>query len=84
MHQSGLGIQVSAFLRHQFQVVVRGQRAVLDLGASGEGCGADGISVSVHKRAQALLLCFVTGRVQLLLRKSQSTALADGLATRRS
>jgi hypothetical protein len=42
---------------------------VLDFRASGNGCGTDGISVSVHQRAQALLLRFIAGRVQLLLGK---------------
>src|SRR4029077_16376799 len=35
--------------------------------------GADCFFVRVHERAQSLLLCFITGRVQLLLRTSNSS-----------
>jgi len=66
-HQSGLRIQIRAFRGHQFQIVVGCQYAVLDLGAAGQSSRAHSIFVSVHQRAQALLLRFIAGRVKLLL-----------------
>jgi hypothetical protein len=44
------------------QIVVRRSQAVLDLCASGKGCGSDRISKSMHERAQVLLLGFIAPR----------------------
>ena len=41
---------------------------MFNLCASGQRCGTDRLSVSMHKRTQSLLSCFVIGSVQLLLR----------------
>ena len=65
--QPGLRIKISPFFSHQFQIVVRRPKAVLDFSAPGKSRGTDSISHCVHERAQALFLRFITGRVQLLL-----------------
>ena len=52
---------------------------MLNLSAARESRGPDCFFVVMHERAQSLLLCFITSRVQLFLRKSHSSALANGL-----
>ena len=77
--QPRLRIKIRALRRHQFQIVVRRQRAVLNLGASRKGRCANRILIGVHQRAQTLLLRFVARRIQLFLRKRHPPALPDAL-----
>src|SRR5580698_3443384 len=72
--QPRLRIEVRSALGHEFQILVRRAKAVLDFGAAGKSRGADRVAVGMHERAQALLLCFVTGGSQLLLRHGHGAA----------
>ena len=77
--QPGLRVQIRPLLRHQFQVVVRRQRAVLDLRASCESRRTHCILIRVHQRPQPLLLRLIARRVQLFLRKRHPSALPYAL-----
>jgi len=67
--QPALRIETGARLCHQFQVVIWSQHTVLNLSAPRESRRADCLFAGMHEPAQSLLLCFITSRVQLFLRK---------------
>ena len=66
-HEPGLRIEICAVLSQNFEVVIGGQRAVLDLSATGKCGGAHGVLVGVHERAQPLFIRLVASGVELIL-----------------
>ena len=76
-HQTDLRIKERSMLRHRVQVLLRGVRAVLYLGAPGIRRGAHSRTIRMDQRPQALCFSFSAGCLNLFIGKRLPAALAD-------